>query len=89
MIEREVMVVNRLGLHARAAARFVQTANLYLSDVQLSNGNRQVNGKSLLGILTLAAAKGSTLVIITQGTDEKEAADALAGLVGRGFEEEG
>jgi phosphocarrier protein len=89
MIEREVTVVNRLGLHARAAARFVQTANLYLSDVQLSNGNRQVNGKSLLGILTLAAAKGTTLVIITQGADEKDAADALAGLVRRGFEEEG
>jgi len=87
MIEREVTITNRLGLHARAAARFVQTANTFVSEVRVGNGHREVNGKSLLGVLTLAAAMGSRLQILTEGLDEEEAADALAGLVERGFEE--
>jgi phosphocarrier protein len=89
MVEREVTVTNALGLHARAAARFVQTSNTYICEIRVGNGHREVNGKSLLGVLTLAAAMGTRLQIITEGLDEEEAADALTGLVERGFEEEG
>ena len=89
MVEREVTVTNRLGLHARATARFVQTANTFVREVRVGNGHREVNGKSLLGVLALAAAMGSRLQILAEGLDEEEAADALAGLVERGFEEEG
>jgi phosphocarrier protein len=84
---REVRITNRLGLHARAAARFVQTANRFRSKVTLSRDGRSMDGKSILGILLLAAAKGTLLVVAAEGEDEQAAVEALAGLIDAGFGE--
>jgi phosphocarrier protein len=84
---REVRITNRLGLHARAAARFVQTANRFRSKVTLSRDGRSMDGKSILGILLLAAAKGTLLVLAADGDDEQAAVEALAGLIDAGFGE--
>jgi phosphocarrier protein HPr len=87
MSTREVRITNRLGLHARAAARFVQTANRFRSKVTLSRDGRSMDGKSILGILLLAAAKGTLLVVAAEGEDEQAAVEALAGLIDAGFGE--
>jgi phosphocarrier protein HPr len=79
-------VVNPLGLHARAAARFVQVASQFESTVTVSAGRRSMDGKSILGLLLLAAAHGTELSITADGRDETEAADALAALAARGFD---
>jgi phosphocarrier protein HPr len=83
-----VTVVNRLGLHARAAARFVQVAARFESQVRIGRGARTVDGKSIMGILLLAAAHGSSLVIAADGPDAQAAVDALVALVESGFGEE-
>ena len=88
MIRREVTITNRLGLHARAAARFVQTANRYRSKITLARDSRSMDGKSILGILLLAAAQGSVLVVTADGEDEHAAVAALADLVHGRFGEE-
>jgi phosphocarrier protein len=85
---REVRIVNRLGLHARAAARFVHTANRYRSKVTVARDSRQMDGKSILGILLLAASPGTLLQLCADGADEAEAVAALAELVAGGFGEE-
>ena len=87
MIERALIVLNRLGLHARASARFVRLASEFECAVVLTVGDRKVNGKSLLDVLTLAASQGTNLNVITDGTDELQAADALERLVGDKFKE--
>jgi len=87
LIEREVRIANRLGLHARAAARFVNAAGRYRSRITLVRDARRADGKSILGILLLAAARGSSLVLEVEGPDESEAADALEALVSGGFGE--
>lgn len=87
MIAREVTIVNTLGLHARAAARFVHTASRYSSQIRVTRGGRTMDGKSILGLLLLAAGKGTTIEITAEGPDEEQAIDALAGLAARGFEE--
>ena len=87
MIQREVTVRNRLGLHARAAARFVHTANGFRSRVTLSRDGRTMDGKSILGILLLAASQGTPLTLGADGEDEGAAVDALAALVESGFGE--
>jgi phosphocarrier protein HPr len=84
---REVTVVNRLGLHARAAARFVQSAAQFKASVRVAIGERVMDGKSILGLLLLAAAQGTSLVIEAEGGDEVAAVAALVALVERGFEE--
>jgi phosphocarrier protein len=84
---REVRITNRLGLHARAAARFVQTANRFRSKVTLTRDGRTMDGKSILGILLLAAAKGTQLVVAADGEDEQAALEALVALIGGGFGE--
>jgi phosphocarrier protein len=81
------MVVNRLGLHARAAARFVQVAGQYRSAVRVAVGERVMDGKSILGLLLLAAAQGTQLTIETEGADADAALAVLVALVERGFEE--
>jgi phosphocarrier protein len=86
--EREVEVVNRLGLHARAAARFVHLANTFQCRISVSKGGSRVDGKSILGLLTLAAAQGSRLRLAADGEDENEALEGLAALVRGKFEEE-
>ena len=84
---REVTIVNPLGLHARAAARFVRLASQYAATVRVARGARELDGKSILGLLLLGAARGSTIVIRTDGADAELAADALAALVAEGFGE--
>ena len=87
MVTREVSIVNPLGLHARAAARFVRLASQYAATVRVAKGARELDGKSILGLLLLGAAKGSTIVIRTEGADAELAADALTALVADGFGE--
>jgi phosphocarrier protein HPr len=86
---REVRIVNRLGLHARAAARFVHTANRFRSRVTVSRDSRQMDGKSILGILLLAASPGTLLELCADGVDERAAVEALVDLVAGGFGEDG
>lgn len=88
MTRRSVRITNRLGLHARAAARFVHAANRFRSRVTLTRDGKTMDGKSILGILLLAAAKGAELVVSAEGEDEAAAIEALAALVATGFGEE-
>ena len=87
MVTREVVIVNPLGLHARAAARFVRLASQFSCTVRVAKGARELDGKSILGLLLLGAARGTTIVIRTEGADADAAADALAALVADGFGE--
>jgi phosphocarrier protein len=86
MTERRATVVNPLGLHARAAAKFVELASRYACAIRVAAGPRATEGKSILGLLLLAAAHGSELVITADGPDEEQAADALVQLTERGFD---
>jgi phosphocarrier protein len=88
LTRRDVRITNRLGLHARAAARFVHTANRFRSRISAVRDGRRMDGKSILGILLLAASQGSTLTLEADGEDEVPALDALASLVASGFGEE-
>lgn len=88
MTRAEVAVVNRLGLHARAAARFVHLAARYQSQIRVARDGRAMDGKSIMGILLLAAAWGTTITISADGPDERDAVEALAALVASGFGEE-
>ena len=84
---REVQVRNRLGMHARAAVRFVQSANTFKSEVKVVKDGQEANGKSIMGLLTLVAAVGSTMMIVCEGDDADKAVSALAALVAEGFGE--
>ena len=88
MTARDVRIRNALGLHARAAARFVHTASRFRSRVTVSRNGRTMDGKSILGILLLAASQGATLHLTADGVDEAAAVDALVTLVEGGFGEE-
>jgi phosphocarrier protein HPr len=88
MLSRSVTVANRLGLHARAAARFVHLASRFHSQVKVSRGTETMDGKSIMGILLLAAATGTVLTLSTDGEDEEAALDALCGFVETGFGED-
>ncbi len=81
MVRREVVIVNRLGLHARAAARFVQLASGFASNIKVGRNGKEVNGKSIMGIMMLAAAQGTPIEIMATGQDEEEAVQSLASLV--------
>ena len=87
MTSRQVTVVNALGLHARAAARFVQLAARFASQVRVTRDAKVMDGKSIMGILLLAAARGTTITISADGADEQAAVDALVELVATGFGE--
>ena len=87
MTTRDVVVVNELGLHARAAARFVHLASRFDSHVRVGRNTRVMDGKSIMGILLLAAARGTTITISAEGPDEQAAVDALVELVESGFGE--
>jgi phosphocarrier protein len=86
-VQRRLTIINALGLHARAAARFVKIASQFQSRITVSRGTRTVDGKSILGLLLLAAARGREIEIAAEGSDEREALEALADLVARGFED--
>ncbi len=88
MISKSVTISNMLGLHARAAAVFVKIANRFVSDVKIRRDETIVNGKSIMGVLMLAAAKGTQIEIITNGEDESTAMDALVELVNNKFGED-
>ena len=88
MIRRELAIRNRLGLHARAAARFVHTASRFRSRVTAGRDGRVMDGKSILGILLLAASQGTAIEVTAEGEDEDQAMDALEALVVGGFGEE-
>ena len=87
MVRIELVINNKLGLHARAAGKFVEAASRFSSEIWLCKGKNRVNGKSIMGILTLAAAKGETVVIEIEGSDEENAIKALKDLVLSGFGE--
>ena len=88
MVERKIEVVNLLGLHARAAARFVRTASRFRSEISITKEETTIDGKSILGILFLAASAGSRITISASGDDEVAAVEALTDLVAAGFGEE-
>ena len=87
MLQREVEIVNKLGLHARASAKLTQLAARYQSEVQMSRNGRKVNAKSIMGVMMLAAGRGSRVVIETDGPDESDAMEAIVALIGDSFGE--
>jgi phosphocarrier protein HPr len=88
MQSRSVTVTNKLGLHARAAARFVHLASRFQSHVKVSRGSQTMDGKSIMGILLLAAASGTVLRVSADGTDEHAAIDTLCAFIETGFGED-
>jgi phosphocarrier protein HPr len=87
MIENEVLIRNKLGLHARAAVKFVNLANRYRAVVKIIKDNMEIDGKSILGLLTLAATQGSSVLLRVTGKDEEEAMTALLALIKNKFGE--
>jgi len=87
MQQQAAQIINKLGLHARASAKFTQLASKYKCSVMLSRNNRRVNAKSIMGVMMLAAAKGTTIDIETDGEDEAEAMQALLDLINDYFGE--
>ncbi len=85
---RDVTICNRLGLHARAAAKFVHAATRYQSRILVQRDGRTMDGKSIMGVLLLAAAMGTTVQILAEGPDERQAVDDLCDLVASGFGED-
>ncbi len=88
MLQQEVEIINKLGLHARASAKLTQVAGGFEAGVWLTRNGRRVNAKSIMGVMMLAAAKGTTVLIETDGPDEVEALSALAQLVANRFDED-
>ena len=87
MISREVTIKNSVGLHARPATFFIQKANSFQSSIWVEREDRRINGKSLLGVLSLGIVKGMSITIIADGADEEEAIEGLATLIDTGFNE--
>jgi phosphocarrier protein len=81
MVRKDITIINKLGLHARAAAKLVTLASEFESDIQLARGSRQVNAKSIMGVMMLAAGKGTSLELIANGADEETAVQRLEKLV--------
>jgi phosphocarrier protein len=88
MLDQDFTIVNKLGLHARASALFVKTASRFRSDIKMEREGIEVNGKSIMGIMMLAAAKGTRIKVTIEGEDEAEAMAALGELITNGFGEE-
>ena len=87
MLQREVEIINKLGLHARASAKLTQVAGRFKADVWVGRNGRRVNAKSIMGVMMLAAAKGSKVTVETQGADEEQAMEAVTQLIAARFEE--
>ena len=88
MLKKEFLIINKLGLHARASALFVKTASRFAAEVRLDKEGIEVNGKSIMGIMMLAASKGTTVSLTVEGADEAEALQAIGELITNGFGEE-
>lgn len=87
MISREIEIINRLGLHARAAAKLVQTAARFKSEIKVKKGDEEADGKSILGVLLLAAGKGTVITLTADGVDEEEAVGGIEQLICNRFDE--
>ena len=87
MHKRQVEIINKLGLHARASAKLTQTASSFASEVWLERSGRRINAKSIMGVMMLAAAKGVTITVETDGTDEEAAMQAIVQLIADKFGE--
>jgi phosphocarrier protein HPr len=87
MLHREIEIINRLGLHARAAAKFVSTASRFASSIQVARNGQRVNGKSIMGVMMLAASQGTQIELLIEGDDAEEAWDALESLINDRFGE--
>jgi len=88
MLEKKILIKNKLGLHARAAVKFVNLANRFSSSVKIIKDSTEVDGKSILGILTLAASQGTPIKLVVNGRDEAQAMQALCELINNKFGEE-
>ncbi len=88
MISRDLAIINKLGLHARAAAKFVNLANQFESEISVSRNGRTVNGKSIMGLMMLAASMGSDITVAIDGSDESTAMQDIAALIENRFEED-
>jgi len=87
MIQKELEIINKLGLHARASAKFTQLAGKFKCEVWIAKNGRRVNGKSIMGVMMLAAGKGSKVILETDGENEQECFDAIAALIADYFGE--
>ena len=87
MVNKEIEIINKLGLHARAAAKLVSLASKFTSEVQLRKNNQEVNAKSIMGVMMLAASQGTRLELFVSGEDEQEALDAIIELINDRFGE--
>lgn len=87
MIKESIEIINKLGLHARASTKFTQVANQFSSDISVTRNEKRVNAKSIMGVMMLAAAKGSMIEIEANGADEAEAITALKTLINNYFDE--
>jgi phosphocarrier protein HPr len=87
MIKENIEIINKLGLHARASTKLTQVANQFLSDITITRDGKRVNAKSIMGVMMLAAAKGSVITIEANGADEAEALKALKTLINNYFDE--
>jgi len=87
-ISKKIEIINKLGLHARAAAQFVQLASSFISHIEIEKDNRRVNGKSIMGVMMLAAGKGSHVTLYAEGEDEEESMVKLEELINNRFNED-
>jgi phosphocarrier protein HPr len=87
MIKQEIEIINKLGLHARASTKLTQAASQFSSDIWIERNGRRVNAKSIMGVMMLAAGKGTTIMLETDGADEKPALDSLVALINDRFGE--
>lgn len=88
MVKKRIVIINKLGLHARAAVKFMNLANRFVSAVRIEKDGNEIDGKSILGILTLAAVQGSVITLKIEGPDEDQALRALEKLIESKFQEE-
>jgi phosphocarrier protein HPr len=86
-MKQDILIINKLGLHARASTKLTQTASQFKSDIWIERNGRRVNAKSIMGVMMLAASKGSTVTLESTGADEEEAMEALLALINNRFGE--
>ncbi|SFG76755.1 HPr family phosphocarrier protein [Neptunomonas qingdaonensis] len=88
MLDLKITIINKLGLHARAAAKLISTTTRFSSDIRIFKDGREVDGKSIMSVMMLAASKGTELTITADGTDQEDAISAIATLINNRFDEE-